>query len=223
MSIPHGTPTGRTLSESASKSLLAEFAIPVVAERLVDSAGEAAAAAEELGFPLAAKLCGDAIAHKTERGLVRLNLGDGDAVCRATDELLAMTTPADGDVSVLLAPMVKGDRELIAGMNRDPQFGPTVLIGIGGIAAEALADVAVRLVPIEAADASQMLDDLSAQALLGSFRGEPPVNRDVVVTVLMGLSNMAIAHPEIRSVDLNPLIVCDGVPIAVDALVELDQ
>ena len=223
MSISQGTAGGRTLSESASKGLLAEFAIPVVTERLVGSAGEAATAAEELDFPLAAKLCGDAIAHKTERGLVRLNLGDRDAVCRATDELLAMADPADGDVSVLLAPMVRGDRELIAGMSRDPQFGPTVLLGIGGVAAEALADVTIRLVPIEAADASQMLDDLAAQALLGSFRGEPPVNREAVVAVLMGLSELAMAHPEIRSVDLNPLIVCDGFPIAVDALVELDS
>lgn len=223
------TPTGpehaahptNTLSESASKALLAGFDVPVVEERLATSGATARSAARELGFPVAAKLCGDAIAHKTERGLVRLNLADGDAVGAAADELLSAATPEDGEVAVLLAPMVRGDRELIAGMHRDAQFGPTVLVGLGGIAAEALGDVSLRLVPLDAVDAAEMLDELAGQRLLGEFRGEPEVDREAMVGVLLALSKLAEARPDVQSVDLNPLIICDGRPIAVDALVEV--
>jgi acetyl-CoA synthetase (ADP-forming) len=92
---------------------------------------------------------------------------------------------------------------------------------VGGVLAEAVADVSIRLVPIERVDAEDMLDDLATQALLGAFRGEPPVDREAVVAVLLGLSAAAESTPELRSADLNPLIVVDGRPVAVDALVEV--
>jgi acetyl-CoA synthetase (ADP-forming) len=213
--------TGSTLSESASKELLGRYGVPLADERLAASPDDAAAAADELGYPVVAKLCGDAIAHKTERGLVKLGLGDADQVRAAATELLAAATPADGEVEVLVAPMVKGNRELIAGLADDPQFGMTVVLGVGGILAEAVADVSIRLVPIEAADAEEMIDDLATQKLLGEFRGEPAVDRAALVEILLGLSRAAEAEPAIASADLNPLIVVVGRPIAVDALVEL--
>jgi acetyl-CoA synthetase (ADP-forming) len=117
--------------------------------------------------------------------------------------------------------MVRGSRELIAGLQHDPQFGPTVLIGLGGILAEAVADVAIRLVPLGAGDADEMLGDLGAQRLLGPFRGEPAVDRAAVAAVLEGLARLAQERPEVVSVDCNPLIVVDGKPVAVDALVEV--
>jgi succinyl-CoA synthetase beta subunit len=212
---------GTTLSEAASKRLLADHGVPVPDERVVETCADAAAAAAEIGFPVVVKLCGDAIAHKTERGLVRLNVPTPGAVESAAGELLAAATPADGAVGVLVAPMVRGTRELIAGLHRDRQFGTTVMLGVGGVLAEAVADVVFRLVPIERADAFEMIDDLGTQRLLGPFRGEPPVDRDRLADVLLGLSAMAEARPDIAAVDLNPLIVADGVPIAVDALVEL--
>ncbi|CAN5661201.1 hypothetical protein BH20ACT2_BH20ACT2_21050 [soil metagenome] len=211
----------RTLSEAGSKTLLAAHGVPVVEERVVSTADEAAAAAGVLGFPVVAKLCGDTIAHKSERGLVRLGLGDVAAVRTAAAELLAAATPDDGEVAVLVAPMVRGNRELIAGLATDPQFGRTVLLGVGGILAEAIADVAVRLVPIDRVDAADMIDDLASQALLGELRGEAAVDRERPVDVLVGLSAAAEAHPELVSADLNPLIVAGGVPVAVDALVEV--
>ena len=211
----------RTLSEADSKRLLAEHGVPVLDERVVASADDAAMAADAIGYPVVAKLCGDAIAHKTERGLVRLHLGDADAVRVATNELLAAATTDDGDVAVLIAPMVSGNREFIAGLADDPQFGMTVMLGVGGVLAEAVADVTFRLVPITRVDADDMIDDLETQRLLGSFRGEPAVDRDRLVDVLVGLSDAAVANPYIASADLNPLIVVDGRPVAVDALVEL--
>ena len=102
-----------------------------------------------------AKLNGDAIAHKTERGLVRLRLGDARSVERAAAELLAAATPDDGDVNVLVAPMISGNRELIAGVVRDPQFGPTVMLGVGGILAEAVADVVFRPAPLDRVDGAR--------------------------------------------------------------------
>jgi acetate---CoA ligase (ADP-forming) subunit beta len=217
----HDLPPTRTLSEAASKELLAPFGLPLLDERVVTDPAAAAAAATEMGFPVVAKLCGDAIAHKTERGLVRLGLSDPGAVEAAAGELLAAARPDDGDVAVLVAPMVHATRELIAGVSVDPQFGPTVMVGVGGVLAEAVGDVAIRLVPISATDAHEMVDDLATQALLGPFRGEPAVDREILVAVLLALSAVVEAHPEVRSVDLNPLMIVDGRPVAVDALVEV--
>jgi acetyl-CoA synthetase (ADP-forming) len=211
-----------TLSEAASKQLVGAHGVPVPVEHVVVSPDEAAQAAERIGFPVAVKLCGDAIAHKTERGLVRLGVGTADAVRTAAAELLAAATPEDGTVGVLVAPMVRGTRELIAGLHLDPRFGMTVMLGVGGVLAEAVADVVFRLVPIDRLDAAEMIDDLRTQALLGPFRGEPPVDREQLVDVLKGLSDLAAARPDVVSVDLNPLIVAAGVPVAADALVVLD-
>jgi acetyl-CoA synthetase (ADP-forming) len=142
------------------------------------------------------------------------------AVGQAAADLLAASRPGDGEVALLVAPMVGGTRELIAGLHRDAQFGMTVMLGIGGVLAEALGDVAFRLLPLEPVDAAELIDDLATQSLLGPFRGEPAVDRDALARVLLGLSSAAGAHPEIVAADLNPLIVVDGRPVAVDALVE---
>jgi acetyltransferase len=213
-----------TLSEHESKQLLARFGVPVAAERIVQNADEAASAAAELGFPVVLKLCGDAIAHKTERDLVRLGLGDANAVRAAATELLAKARPDDGAVALLVAELVRGKRELIAGLARDPQFGPCVLLGLGGILTEALGDVVFALAPIERRDARAMIDRLHASHLLTNpFRGEAAVDADMLADVLVGLGKLAIERPDVASVDLNPLIVrSDGKVLAVDALVELD-
>jgi acetyl-CoA synthetase (ADP-forming) len=215
----------RTMSEADSKALLAPLGVPFAAERLVTDAAAAAEAAVEVGLPVAVKLCGEHIAHKTERGLVRLGLSDADAVTLAAQELLAAARPEDEATGVLVAPMVSGNRELIAGLSHDEQFGATILLGVGGVLAEAVADVAIRLVPITEADAHDMLDQLATQALLGEFRGEPALDRAAVVELLMGLSRaagLAVGESEhVVSVDLNPLIISAGRPIAVDALVEV--
>lgn len=211
----------KTMSESASKALLAPHGVPFLPEHVAVDVADAVAAADSLGYPVVAKLNGDAIAHKTERGLVRLGLNNAEDVRRAATELLAAATPDDGAVSVLVAPMVTSNRELICGMSTDPQFGPTVLLGVGGILAEAIADVVIRLIPISRDDAEEMLDELRTQALLGAFRGEAAIDRDALVDVLLALSNAATADPSIAAIDLNPVLVHHGMPVAVDALVEM--
>ena len=124
-----------TLSEAASKALLAQYGVPLAAERLVGTAEEAAQAAAAIGGTVVVKLCGDAIAHKTERGLVRLNLTTAEQVRQAGAALLGAATPADGHVQLLVAPMVRGTRELIAGVVDDAQFGLNVMLGVGGVLA----------------------------------------------------------------------------------------
>ncbi len=211
-----------TLSERDSKAVLAEFGIPIAAERVVADAAAAGDAADELGYPVVAKLNGDAIAHKTERGLVKLRLSDRAAVETAAGELLVAAVPADGDVSVLVAPMISGTRELICGVVRDPQFGPTVMLGLGGILAEAIADVVFRPAPLDAVTATGMIADLATQKLLGTFRGEAAVDRAQLVDVLVALGRLAVERPDVASVDINPLIVTPGGDlVAVDGLIEL--
>ena len=208
-----------TLSEADSRTLVAAAGVTVSRWATADDADNAAVAAEEMGFPVVVKLCGDAIAHKSERGLVRLSLTSADDVRGAATELLSAATESDGDVELLVSTMVSGDRELIAGLVRDPQFGPCVMLGVGGVLAEAVADVAFRLAPLERLDAHELIDDLGAQTLLGPFRGQPAVDRDVLADTLCALGDLA-SDPTIASIDLNPLIVFEGQPMAVDALVE---
>lgn len=212
------------MSERASKALLAEYGVPIAPERFVDAASAAGDAADEIGYPVVAKLNGDAIAHKTERGLVKLRLGDRNAVEAAAAELLAAARPEDGDVDVLVAPMVGGNRELIAGVVRDPQFGAMVMLGIGGILAEAVADVVFRPAPLDEATAVDMIDGLATQLLLGDFRGESAVDRAQLVELLVGLGRLADERSDVASVDINPLIVePSGRLVAVDGLVEIGE
>jgi acyl-CoA synthetase (NDP forming) len=213
---------GSTLSERRSKQLLAEYGVPIAAELEASTVDEAAAAARALGGPVAVKLNGERIAHKTERSLVRLGLADDGAVRAAATDLLAAASTDDGDVSLLVASMVSGARELIAGVVRDAQFGANVMLGVGGVLAEALGDVVFRPAPLDAVTAAEMIDGLATAALLGPFRGEAAVDRPQLVAVLVALGRLAVDRPDVTSVDVNPLIVTPaGAVVAVDALVEV--
>ncbi|MEI6198969.1 MAG: acetate--CoA ligase family protein [Actinomycetota bacterium] len=213
-----------TLSESDSKKLLSSYGVPFAPEIQTTTAADAVTAAEQLGYPVVVKLGGDNIAHKTERGLVRLRLTNADAVLEAANSLLAAATPADGNVHLLVAPMISGTRELIAGMLVDPQFGPTVMLGIGGVMAEVIADVAFRPAPVDEVGAHAMIESLRMQGLLAAFRGEAAVNTSQLNSVIVGLSRVALERSDIVSVDVNPLIVKEnGDVVAVDALVEMGE
>jgi acetate---CoA ligase (ADP-forming) subunit beta len=211
------------LSEFDSKELLRSYGIPTVPERLAADAPGAAEAARALGFPVAVKLCAAGLAHKTERGLVRLGLADAGAVAAASAELLALRTADEEGAGLLVQRMVRGRRELILGLARDPQFGPSVMLGIGGIFAEAVGDVVFRLAPLDRAEALAMMGDLRAARLLGPFRGEPAVDREALGGALVALGTIGVERPEVVSVDLNPMIVAGGDPVAVDALVEIRE
>ncbi len=211
-----------TLSEFASKQLIASDGIPVSRERLSDDAAGAERAAMEIGLPVVLKLCGDGVAHKTERDLVRLGLGSGEAVRAAAEDLLARSRPEDGEVKLLVAEMVEGRRGLIAGLVRDPQFGPCVLLGLGGILTEALRDVAFAAAPLSRQEARAMIRRLAASHLVTKpFRGEPAADEEALVDLLVGLGRLGVERADVASVDLNPVILRGARPVAVDALVEI--
>ncbi|MCB1256127.1 MAG: acetate--CoA ligase family protein [Microthrixaceae bacterium] len=212
-----------TLSEADSKALLASYLVPFSPEVLAISAEAAAESAQQMGFPVAIKLCGDGVAHKTERGLVRLGVGNRSDALTTAQELLDAARPEDEATGVLVSPMISGSREFIAGVNRDPQFGPTVVFGVGGVMTEVLDDAVVRLAPLTTQDAYEMVTSIANKGLLEEFRGEPKVDIAAISEILMSLSRLVVERPDVVSVDLNPLIISEGRPIAVDALVELDD
>jgi acetyltransferase len=212
----------RTLCEHASKQLLAGYGVPLAREAVAETADAAVRAADELGYPVVLKLCGPGIAHKTERGLVRLDLPDAPAVRVAAEDLLRGRRPEDRDAHLLVAERVRGNRELIAGLFRDPQFGACVMLGLGGILAEALRDTAFAVAPLERAQARRMIHGLRARDLIAKpFRGEPALDEDALADVLVALGRLGLERADVESVDVNPLIVCGARPVAVDALVEL--
>lgn len=208
----------KALSEFDSKRLLKAYGVPVTKEELVTAPADAVKAARALGYPVVMKACGPEIAHKTEQRLVEIGINDDERVARAFDEL---TARADGRCDILVQEMIAGRRELLLGMTRDPLYGPCVTFGLGGIFTEILNDVACRIVPFGRADADAMLDEIKGAAILGAVRGMPAVDRAALCDALTGLARLAVEHDEIKEIDVNPVIIIEGRPVAVDALVVL--
>ena len=193
------------LSEHEAKQVLRAFGVPVITEKVVHAPEALAAVADELGWPVVLKGMGATLTHKTERGLVHLKLSDAPALRAAARAIAAEAGPElEG---FLVQPYKTGDRELVAGLFRDPQFGPVIMFGLGGILTEALSDTVLRLLPISASEALEMIDGIRAVSLLGAFRGDSAVDRQVLVDLLLGLSELALSFPEIAEIDLNPLLV----------------
>ena len=206
------------LNDSQAKQLLKKFGIALPPERFVSRREDVAAAADSIGYPVVLKGIGAKLMHKTDRGLVHLNLADSRAVEHAVQSLIAGAgKDLDG---FLLQPHIKGRREFVAGLFQDGQFGPVIMFGIGGVFTEAFGDVAFRLAPLTKNDASEMLREIRGKALLGDFRGEKAVRQDELIQTLLGLSRIGETHPEISEIDINPLLVTpEGRVTAVDALV----
>lgn len=208
----------QALSEYESKQVAAAAGVPVTREALVHSRQEAVEQAVALGFPVVLKGSSPELMHKTEMDMVRVNLQNEDGVARAYDEITGKGIELDG---VLIQEMVKGSREFVIGLTRDPQFGPCVMFGLGGIFTEALKDVSFRVAPLTENDAREMIREIRATKLLDAFRGESAVDRDLLVKALVGVGHLGMTHDEIAEIDINPLIIQDGKPVAVDAVVIL--
>jgi len=212
---------GRTaLNEHESKQLLAAYGVPVVQEAVARDALQAVELAHSLGYPVVLKGLGSTLLHKTERGLVHLNLSTKAAVERAVH---AIARGAGDELEgILVQPMLTGKREFVAGLSRDAVFGPVVMFGVGGIFTEALGDYSLRIAPLSTYDAREQIAEIKAQRLLGAFRGEQAPEIEVLVSTLLGLSQLAFEYPEVAEVDINPLIVASSGEVrAADALVVL--
>lgn len=206
------------LDERESKKLLRELGLKVVPEILAEDLSGVLAAARDLGYPVVLKGRSPGLVHKTEAGLVRLDLHTPEQLQTAFREMADRPNPP---VSYLVQPQLKGDVELIAGVIRDPQFGPAVMLGMGGVRAEVYRDVVFRLTPVTRWDVAQMVSKLRGRALLEGFRGLTPVNLDLLADWLIRLGELACRVQAIQEIDVNPLLVVEGEPIAVDASIIL--
>jgi len=217
---------GRTvLDESESLDLLDACGIPTCGRRRVDALkGKAGLheAAQHLGYPVVLKGIVAGLSHKTGCGLVHTGLGDGDAVGRAADAVVE--AGGDGLEAFLLQSSVGSIRELACGFVRDASFGPSVMVGFGGVHAELVRDASFRVAPLDEADARAMIDELRTGGLLGPYRGGVPADRSSIQRILVALGDLGLAVDEVAEVDINPLMITsDGAPVAVDALAVLSD
>ena len=209
-----------TLSEYESKKLLAMYGIPVSREVLVLNRAALIPALKQIGYPMVLKGCSPQISHKTEQGVVRLDVRSEEEALIAYDEI--SSSIGNNGAGVLVQEMVKGQRELMAGLTRDPQFGPCVMFGLGGIFTEILKDVSFRLAPLEEKDALDMMEEIKGHRILDAIRGMEQVNKKTVAGILIALGAVGVENERIKEIDVNPLIIRKGEPIAVDALVVLE-
>ena len=205
------------LTEYESKRFLATYGIPITRESVAHSEKEALAKASEIGYPVVLKGSGEALRHKTDLNLIALNLKDEKSLRRAYRQLTSNTEAKVKEV--LVQEMIEGDRELMVGLFRDPQFGPCVMFGLGGIFTEILEDSVFRVAPLTRKDAMEMFAEIRGKKILESIRGKPRVDRNALADILLAISRIGKEHSQICEIDINPIKLVNGKPIAVDALV----
>ncbi len=206
------------LNEFESKRILRAYGIPVSREAFAASPEGAAGEAKRIGYPVALKACGEGVTHKTELGGVSLSLKSAKEVRKQGEKLLDI----EGCEGLLVQEMVKGHRELAAGMTRDARFGPCIMFGLGGTLTEVFKDVVFRMAPLTARDARKMIEEIRGRKILEGFRGEAPADIPSLVQILLTLAKIGKEHEEISHLDINPLkIMTDGRPVALDALIVL--
>jgi succinyl-CoA synthetase beta subunit len=207
------------LSEYESKLLLAQYGIPVTRGIVVEDETGLVSAAQDIGYPLVLKGCSSEISHKTETNIIRLDIRTDEEATTAFRQIKANMNGRPG--GVLVQEMVKGQRELMAGLTRDPQFGPCVMFGLGGIFTEILKDVSFRLAPLKHLDALDMMQEIKGHKILEAVRGMEPADTDMLAQILIRLGDIGVENDPIKEIDINPLIIRGGKPVAVDALVVL--
>ncbi len=214
------------LNEVEAKQVLAEAGVPVVAAKLARTRDEAIAWAKATGFPVALKVVSPDITHKSDVGGVKLNLADEAATGAAFDDILAAAKKAQPDAridGVSVQKMAAPGTEVIIGINADPQFGPVLMFGLGGVLVEVLEDVAFRIVPIEPRDARRMVREIKGFKLLEGYRGQPPADVAALESMLLKVSQFVDSHPEVAELDLNPVFAYPDGAVAVDARIVLSE
>lgn len=214
------------LTEIEAKELLQEAGIAVTETRLASSADEAVSISEEIGYPVVLKIVSPDVVHKSDAGGVRLDLGDADQVAAAYDEILASVREKHPDAAIQgisVQAMARRGVEVIIGMYTDPQFGPVVMFGLGGIMVEILKDVSFRIVPLEPRDAREMIREIKGYPVLQGYRGQAAVDIAGLEKMLLKVSAFIEKHPEVRELDLNPVLAYSDGAVAVDARIMLGE
>lgn len=211
-------PPGSILDEVTSKAILREYGIPTAREAVALDETEARQRASELGFPVVLKVLAEGLGHKSDRGGVVLGLEDHDAVYRAGREIRQRFGAA---CRLLVQEQVPEGVEVILGARRDPQLGPIVAVGLGGIFAEALRDVALRVAPLCTEEALEAIGELRGAPVLQGARGRPQIAPESLAQAMVGVGQLMLANPSVAELDINPLIGTGDRLVAVDALVVL--
>ncbi len=205
--------------EHVSKQILKAYGIPMVKEHLVDNIEECLKAADDMGYPLVMKGLVPGGIHKTEMGLVQVGIPDRKTVA---DVFAGLKEKMNGQGKVLLQQQVSGKVELILGLIRDPQLGPCVMLGIGGIMAEVFNETIFAMAPLSREDAFSLIGRFRGQKLLEGFRGTPAVDKEKLAAILIALGNVGLSCPRVREIDINPLIITAAGAVAVDATLVLE-
>jgi acyl-CoA synthetase (NDP forming) len=213
------------LTEIEAKQVLKEIGIDTVTARLASSQKEALAFSNDIGFPAVLKIYSPDITHKTDAGGVKVGLKNAAEVKNAYKEIMTSVKekfPSAKIEGVSVQQMVRPGIEIIIGMFKDPQFGPVIMFGLGGIFVEVLKDVSFRLVPIEKRDAEQMVKEIKGYALLNGYRGQEPAHIPSLIDILLKLSDFIDKTPEIKEMDINPVFAYKDSALAVDARIVLE-
>jgi len=213
----------RVLTEDESKQILALAGIMSTPCRVVESPGESALAAGEMGFPVALKVRSTVITHKSDVGGVYLNLDSPEQVSRAFKDMREKVRGLDPGAGATVQPMAPPGIEVIIGMTTDSHFGPVMAFGLGGTAVEVLGDLSFRMVPITAADALEMIHSIKGIALLKGHRGRPGAHLAGLADMLVKVSQLVTSHPAIREIDLNPVIANPDGCLAADARIVIAE
>jgi len=215
-----------TLIEAQARDVVAAYGIPLAEARLARSADEAVEIAQEIGFPVVLKIASPDVLHKSDLGGIEIDLCDDDEVRQAYQAIVDRVRQKKPDAEIwgtLVQEMVESGKEIIVGMNRDPQFGPLMMFGLGGVYVEVLEDVTFRLAPVTAHEAREMIDEIRAAPLLKGVRGEEPVDLAAIVEIIQRGSQLVMDFPEITELDLNPVMANHAGAQAIDARLSIER
>jgi acyl-CoA synthetase (NDP forming) len=210
----------QNLLEPEAKSICMEYGIPAPSFKIATSAMSASAFAGELGYPVVLKIVSPDIVHKTEVGGVIVGLSSSDAVESAYQRILenVRSHKQDARISgILIQKMAPEATEVIIGSVKDPQFGHTILFGLGGVFVEILKDISFRIAPLEERDAREMIREIKGYSVLGGYRGSPPADQEAIVNILLSASRLVTENPQIGQMDLNPTMVYERGALVADA------
>jgi acetyl-CoA synthetase (ADP-forming) len=215
----------KNLLETEAKTVCMDYGIPVTKSELAKNEKEATEFAEKIGFPVVLKIVSPDIIHKSDVGGVMVNLKDANSVRNAYHQIMKNVKKHKAKakiVGVLVQEMAPSATEVIIGSTKDPQFGPAIMFGLGGIFVEIMKDVAFRIAPINEEEAREMITEVKAYPLLKGYRNSPPADIDAIVKILLSTSRLVTEHQEIKELDLNPIMVYEKGAKTVDARIILE-
>lgn len=214
------------LTEFESKKILKQAGIPVVETKLAKTQKEAVSLSQKMSFPVALKIVSPDVIHKSDSGGVKLSLNNVTEVKKAYDEILKKVKKQYPDAvihGVSVQKMIQPGTEVIVGTSKDPQFGPVIMFGLGGIFVELLKDVSFRVIPVEQRDAQEMIKEIKGYPLLQGYRGKEPASLSALVEIILKISKLIEENPQIKELELNPIFAYRNKAIAVDARIILER